>query len=140
MNKLIIMRGIPGSGKSTKAAQIANGHNGTVTIRSTDDQFKVGGVYIFNPRLLGVNHANNQRLVKEDMQKGISLIIVDNTNIKRRDFAPYIQMAKTFGYEVVEEIIQAPPFSDEYVKMCAERNQHGVPFESIRRMADNFEV
>lgn len=139
MKQLIIMRGLPGSGKSTAAADIVGKSIVLGVIRSTDTQFIVNGEYKFDPTLLHFKHAANQRLVKDDMLDGVPLIIVDNTNIKRSDFAVYIQMAKEFGYEVLEYIMQEPPFTDEYIRMCYKRNKHGVPFEAIQRMAKKFE-
>lgn len=138
MRQLIIMRGLPGSGKSTRAREIVEiglcGPGFKATIRSTDDQFMVNGKYVFNPRMLGVNHAANLRLVEQDMKDEIPCIIVDNTNIKRRDFAPYITLAKKYGYDVREEVI-----AERNVDTCFERNSHNVPREAIQRMADNFE-
>lgn len=136
------MRGLPGSGKSTAAKNLIIENNGIGTIRSTDEQFVIsgGGTYKFDPTLLGKHHATNQRLVHEDMKNNVPLIIVDNTNIRRADFAPYIRMANQFGYVVIENVIEWPPFTESYVRMCAERNQHGVPFNSISRMAERFEL
>jgi adenylate kinase family enzyme len=50
------MRGVPGSGKSTKAKQLA-GTNGVVY--STDDFFIVKGEYKYDPKLIGDNHEKN---------------------------------------------------------------------------------
>ena len=44
------MRGLPGSGKSTKARKIA-GQFGVVY--STDDFFMVNGEYKFDPKMIG---------------------------------------------------------------------------------------
>jgi adenylate kinase family enzyme len=43
------MRGLPGSGKSTKAKKIA-GEKGV--IYSTDDYFMVNGEYKYNPKMI----------------------------------------------------------------------------------------
>jgi predicted kinase len=140
MKTLILLRGLPGSGKSTHAMFLADkawNENNSFTIRSTDKQFEINGVYTFNPRLLGVNHAKNQQLVEQDMLSGIDIIIVDNTNIKRNDFKFYVDAAERHGYKVVEEVIGK--FDEDFIKICAERNTHGVPIEAIRRMAQNFQ-
>jgi predicted kinase len=141
MKDLFILRGLPGSGKSTlartlSANAVAFGY--IPTIRSTDDQFMVDGKYTFNPRMLGVNHNKNQQLVRHDMEIGVDCIIVDNTNIKRRDFATYIALAKEFGYTVHETVCGM--FDEDSVKFCHSRNTHGVPIEAVRRMAQNFEA
>jgi adenylate kinase family enzyme len=51
--ELVLMRGLPGSGKSTKARKIA-GEVGV--IYSTDDFFMIDGKYIYNPKLIGDYH------------------------------------------------------------------------------------
>lgn len=50
------MRGLPGSGKSTKAKKIA-GNEGV--IYSTDDFFMINGKYTYDPKLIGENHEKN---------------------------------------------------------------------------------
>ncbi|MBP9839028.1 MAG: hypothetical protein KBC84_10000 [Proteobacteria bacterium] len=51
--ELVLMRGLPGSGKSTKAKKIA-GNVGVVY--STDDFFMVNGKYMYDSKLIGDNH------------------------------------------------------------------------------------
>lgn len=51
----IIMRGVPGSGKSTVAQLLTNKD----FIHSTDDYSYVNGVYKFNPMKLQENHEKN---------------------------------------------------------------------------------
>ena len=137
MAQVIIMRGIPGSGKSTRARELVEAHSGTATIRSTDNQFMIDGKYVFNPRLLGINHARNLELFESDIVEGIDLVIVDNTNIKKRDYAKYIEFALLHGYSVREEVVGH--FDLSFVEACAKRNTHGVPYDAILRMAQNFE-
>lgn len=163
MKKLIILRGLPGSGKSTKTKELIEEYKKdrreaydayyalsvlstpfplpremTTSIRSTDALFVVDGTYRFDPTKLGMNHHRNQRLVEQDMLNGTELIIVDNTNIKRRDFQNYVNLAQLHGYKVEEITIGG--FDDEFVNICFKRNQHGVPLEAIKRMAANFEA
>jgi adenylate kinase family enzyme len=47
------MRGLPGSGKSTKAKKIAGNFG---VIFSTDDFFMVNGKYTYNPQMIGEYH------------------------------------------------------------------------------------
>jgi adenylate kinase family enzyme len=56
------MRGVPGSGKSTKAKQLA-GIKGL--IYSTDDFFMKNGDYVYDPSKIGEYHDRNlERTVK----------------------------------------------------------------------------
>lgn len=143
MRKLIIMRGLPGSGKTTLAEEICyhiiHDTNAFVTIRSTDSKFLDSeGNYKFDPSKLGINHVQNQNEVREDMDSGAEMIIVDNTNMTRWEMKPYIDLANRYGYDVEERIVGK--FDDESIALYAQRNQHGVPIEAIRRMAKKFEA
>jgi tRNA uridine 5-carbamoylmethylation protein Kti12 len=155
MKKMYIMRGLPGSGKSTWARTAARlcledkATNGVV-ICSTDDQFlNDKGEYVFEPHKLGWAHAENQRKVYAFLKAGVSLIIVDNTNTTRKEMEPYQAMAQAHGYEVEQVLIgkdQLFPGMDgsqyslaDYIDLCARRNTHKVPRESIERMARRFQ-
>lgn len=143
-----MMRGLPGSGKSTMARTIAIRHfeqgGKSVAICSTDDYHMVDGQYVFQPNNLGRFHTCNQLKVWDFMNRGVEIVIVDNTNIKRKDMKTYIQDASHTGYEIVEEIIGedfllGDQDLDHYVQLCFERCTHGVPREAIERMARSFE-
>ena len=54
------MRGVPGSGKSTLAKELA-GKNGI--IYSTDDFFMQNGLYVFDAKMIGHNHEQNQKCI-----------------------------------------------------------------------------
>lgn len=152
-NKLILMRGIPGGGKSTRAKQIAQefiaSGGRSVAICSTDDYHMVDGEYVFQPHNLKQFHQANQLRVMALCQLGIQLVIIDNTNIKRRDMHTYISNAQAYGYQVEEIIVgreflipsmdMNPHTFMGYVEECAARNTHGVPKDAIERMARNFE-
>ena len=91
---LYIMRGMSGSGKSTKARELA-GDVGE--IYSTDDLFMKNGEYIFDPQQLPQNHKRNQDLVWNALSRGVPIVIVDNTNIRPQDYEPYKLMAQKAG-------------------------------------------
>lgn len=142
MGKLIILRGLPGSGKTTVAEEICyhliHDTDAFVTIRSTDSKFlDADGNYKFDPKKLGEYHLLNQQEVQEDMISGAEVIIVDNTNTQRWEIKPYIDLAIQHGYTVEEKIVGK--FDSESIAIYAQRNTHGVPLEAIQRMAARFE-
>ena len=131
MKKVIIMRGIPGSGKSTMAQQLAGD---TGKIHSTDDYFMKDGKYEFDTNKLRRNHQLNFQAFKRDLALGISPVIVDNTNSQKWEYENYTKAAEDAGYEV--EVVQVPHIDPKH---AAQRNTHGVPEESIRRMIARWE-
>ena len=133
MEKVVyIMRGIPGSGKSTQARRLAGA---TGKIHSTDDYFMEDGKYVFDPNKLGRNHQLNFQAFKADLQLGVSPVIVDNTNSRKWEYENYAKAAEDAGYRV--EVVQVPHIDPA---LAAQRNTHGVPEESIRRMIARWEA
>ncbi len=138
---LFIMRGLPGSGKSTwarthAASAVLNGKS--VAICATDDYHIVDGEYRFNREALGHFHGLNQCRVERHMILGTELIFVDNTNIKRRDFKPYVDMATKRGYDI-EEVAMGSTDNEDFITLCVERNTHSVPREAIEGMARKYQ-
>lgn len=87
---LVIMRGVPGSGKSYLAHQLKE--NGVVL--STDDYFiNYQGQYVFDRNLLGAAHEWNQKRANKELKAGTSPVIIDNTNLETWEIQPYIIMA-----------------------------------------------
>ncbi|ETE68378.1 NEDD4-binding protein 2-like 1, partial [Ophiophagus hannah] len=74
---------------------------------------------------------------RKAMKKGKSPIIIDNTNIHAWEMKPYAIMALENRYEV---IFREPDTRWKFhVRELARRNHHGVPFEKIRWMKDEYE-
>jgi NEDD4-binding protein 2 len=132
--RLILMRGLPGSGKSHRAKEIAAEDPGS-QIFSTDDYW--GKDYNFDPSKLGEAHTWNHQRAHQAMQKGSSTVIIDNTNMFHSHMDPYVKSARQFGYEVSHEHSKAPWAWDTVE--CAKRNTHGVPHETIERMKGSYE-
>lgn len=133
----ILMVGLPGSGKSTAVSSILDRDAVPLGIKavicSTDDFFMVNGRYQWDGRKLGEYHARNFQKFALACADGVPLVIVDNTNIMEEHREPYIKLAKALGYEVRIEVVGE--FTEEACQTYAARNTHGVPFDSIRRMA-----
>lgn len=99
-NRVVFMRGCPGSGKSILAAEIAGKYPPRrVQIISTDNYWFLNdsGTYKFEPSLLGTAHSWNQRqfasLCKKLRSGRLWCIIVDNTNITAAEMQPYVKIA-----------------------------------------------
>lgn len=133
MKKLVIMRGLPGSGKTTRAVQLA-GDTGKVF---SADRFFIdsNGIYHFNPKLLGEAHEMCKYGVAKAMESSTPVVVVDNTNSRRWEFEPYLEMAKNYGYEVTLEMVGNLEDAVIYQK----RGIHDVPLTSILNMAKRWE-
>ncbi|MEK7390532.1 MAG: AAA family ATPase [Patescibacteria group bacterium] len=127
-----IMRGVPGSGKTTIARMLAGT---TGRIHSTDDFFiGADGKYCFNPRELEGNHRRNFEAFCRSLDEGVPAVICDNTNVRRWQFEPHVRAARQRGYLMA--IVAMPhPTVDEAVR----RNTHGVPAGAIQGMLCEWE-
>jgi predicted kinase len=122
---LIIMQGASGSGKSTRAKELAQQYNAVVF--GSDEFFIVDGVYKFNPKMLGLYHKKNQERTKLALQEGKS-VIVDNTNTQKWEAKPYVQAAVELGVKVM------------FVRCDGQyKNIHGVPDEKVLQMRNRLE-
>lgn len=137
---MIIMRGLSGTGKSTRALQLANGDQSHIF--STDEYFGSEDVYQqnFSMEKLPEAHLWNQERVRAALEAGLSPVIVDNTNVMAYEAKPYVLLAKQYGYSIKIEEPQSPQWDevkrlraqmDELARKLAGLNKHGVPPHSI---------
>ena len=137
-NIAVILRAVPGSGKSTfarKLKQHAESIGLTCSIHSSDDKFMIDGEYKFDFAKLGYNHKLNHAEFCESMNSGTNVIIGDNTNIRARDYNEYVNAAKDAGYKAI--VVSFIPGSPE---LHFTRGVHNVPLETITDMIDRFVV
>lgn len=124
MNKILyILRGIPGSGKSTQAHQL------TDHVFEADQYFvKEDGKYEFDRSQLAEAHQDCEMRLEEAMWKGTSPLAVANTFLRKREMYPYKTLARIFGYQLKVIICKG-----NYP------NIHGVPEEEVERMRARFQ-
>ena len=137
--KLIIMRGVSGSGKSTMAEKIA-AEQCFALLFSTDDYFMVEGEYRFDPKRLREYHAANVDRTKNAMLDKCPCIIIDNTNTQAWEMKPYVELAIEYGYSV--NIVEPEPVSfDEIMKRQAQRKDQNkaLPPEVVQKMLNRYE-
>lgn len=141
IKKLILVRSLPGSGKSTLTKQIKNEFMGVCDIFSTDDYWvRPDGIYDFNFELLSESHRWNQERVRARLSDNLNVshcIIVDNTNITFNEMKPYIKMALEAGCDI-EFVEPDTPWKYD-VEECFKRNTHGVPYATILKMNQRWE-
>lgn len=131
MNLVIILRGIPGAGKST---WVANNASPNAAIVSADHFFTdAHGKYNFDPTKLPLAHGTclknfNRHVTLEFPHE----IVVDNTNTTVIEMAPYAALALAYGRTLKIVTLRCPP------EIGAARNTHGVPLAGVQAMAQRL--
>jgi predicted kinase len=131
---LFLVRGLPGSGKSTFATHIWNEY----AVCEADKFFyDKEGNYNFDPTKLKdahawcrqevetrmIDHQNNEQYYPE--------IAVSNTFTQEWEMKDYFDLADKYGYKVVSLIVE---------NRHGGKNVHGVPEDKLEIMKNRFEV
>jgi predicted kinase len=134
--RLIILRGLPGSGKTTYAHGLTNdGRDGIIL--SSDNYFIHGGVYKYNPSHLKDSHIWNQKKAAEAMIHGERLIVIDNVNARKWEARPYVEMAVNCGYKIE---FREPPTPWRFnIDELMEHDDKNVPQKTMERMLNEWE-
>jgi predicted kinase len=132
---LYIVRGIPGSGKSTFAKQLVGAD---FLVCEADKYFMVDGEYKFDATKLKQAHEFCRNTVETYMRDNVEAndqfyrqIAVSNTFTQEWEMQPYFDLAAKYGYAVFTVIVE---------NRHGGVNQHGVPDEVLTKMKDRFEI
>ena len=123
---LYIVRGIPGSGKSTFAKTLSDNHY-EADMYFLDQESN----YVFDGTKVKNAHAWCLDRVKTDMAVAREKIVVSNTFTQEWEMEPYFELAKQYGYKVFSIIVEN---RHEGI------NQHGVPEDKIEQMKNRFSI
>lgn len=130
---LVLMRGLPGSGKTFLAQKIC----GRGVVLSADHFFCQGGKYNFDKSRLSEAHEWNKRRAKKYIQEGRSPIIIDNTNVEMWEMMPYVALALRAKYHVCVLEPDTPWKFD--ARQLTQKNTHGVPRRTIDSMLERYD-
>ena len=132
MRELILVRGVPGSGKSTYALKCWSDDRSaglSASVWEADmSMVDERGEYKFDPNRLKHCHQVCQQSVCVDMGWGVERIYVANTFIRKWEADVYYALAKVWGYDV--KVIRLEGNFD---------NVHGVPRDRVNIMKANME-
>jgi len=124
---LILVRGLPGSGKTTFANTIAL----DAPVLAADDFFTKDGKYNFNKDLLGQAHSWCLRKTEYYMQNNKPRVFVANTFTTTKEMKPYYELAKKYGYAVFSIIVE---------NRHKGVNVHNVPEVTLGAMEERFDI
>ena len=130
-----ILRGLPGSGKSTVAKLLA-GKNGVIC--SQDDYFyNEKGEWKFDlAKLLEAIKVNKEKFAQA-CQKGCSPVICDEANITKKFMEPYKLAAKEHGYKIF--ILTVGEFDEQSAEKYLTRNVHKLKPRHLEWCNKSFE-
>ena len=127
MPKLILFRGLPGSGKSTAAKAAVKAGEIDVCYEA-DDFFVKDGEYIFDPKKLKDAHAWCQRVTEEALKAGKN-VGVANTLLQRWELDQYL----IFADDIHDVTVEVRNLTGDYGSV------HNVPAEILKQMAARME-
>lgn len=130
---LILLRGIPGSGKSTIGEIILYNPNiPNQDVLSADNFFiNEKGEYIFDISKIKEAHNDCQQKCAIKMRNEVLKIVVANTFTQEWEMDVYYEMAKRYHYRVHSLIVE---------NRHGNTNIHNVPEEKITQMTERFQI
>ena len=124
---LIIVRGVPGSGKSSFAEYLVDNQY----ICTADDYHMKNGVYDWRPENQGAAHLSCQTKCENLMKISHPKIVVANTSTTAKELQPYYNLAKKYGYKVFSVIVE---------NRHNGVNIHNVPEVTLTNMKNRFDI
>jgi predicted kinase len=131
MKTLIILRGIPGCGKTTFAHFLEEELDGCLAFAADDYFTDIEGNYNWDSNKIWEAHAFCKRRVLSAMEIELPKIVVHNTNTTPKEMKDYYELASTHGYRVISLIVE---------NRHGSTNVHKVPEEVLEKMKGRFDV
>jgi predicted kinase len=129
MKTLILLRGLPGSGKTTLAKSLVTKDY----CHKESDMYFVDefGNYKFEPSKIKDAHKWCKEETEFLMKYEHSPIVVSNTFTQEWEMEDYYKLAEKYGYRVYSLIVE---------NRHGGVNEHGVPDDKLQQMKDRFQI
>jgi adenylate kinase family enzyme len=129
MKNIYLIRGCPGSGKTTVAETLAFMLGAPVY--SADQYFESAAGYKFDMSKIGNAHASCQTKTEKAMELEYPHIFVANTFTREKEMKVYFELAETYGYRIFSLIVENKHNG---------KNVHNVPKETLDAMKARFQI
>jgi predicted kinase len=130
MRELILLRGLPGAGKTTLAGVLSE--QGKYPMFCVDDYFTdTNGEYDFRFQENHLAYKLCEENSRKAMEAGVEKIIVHNTFTMEWEIEPYFKLASENKYRVHVLTVE---------NRHSSKNAHDIPDEHIERMRAKFKV
>ncbi|KAH3714898.1 uncharacterized protein LOC127855985 [Dreissena polymorpha] len=137
---IFIMRGLPGSGKSTLVRGLEQVYPGAVVCSADQYFMDSSGKYCYDHKKIEAAHMYCQSQAESSCSNNMPVIIIDNTNIQRWNMAFYFKLAQSSYYYHTVVVEAQTPWRYNPRELAA-RNHHNVDLEMIsqklRSLQDN---
>ncbi|KDO29114.1 hypothetical protein SPRG_06170 [Saprolegnia parasitica CBS 223.65] len=140
-HQVVILRGLPGSGKSTLSRRVlamATAADATNVLCSADLCFESPGGYYYEKSKLGDAHTACKEAFHAALADKVAVIVVDNTHSQLWEYEAYVTGALEAAYAVTVLEVQCDDMAMAQRMMY--RNSHGVSFDVIARMHQRWEA
>jgi predicted kinase len=139
---VVIMRGIPGSGKTTSAHELPSAlgpdfqANYYHSIVSADNLFydQMEMTYNYDQNLLTQAHDECFEDFVHHLNQGRNLVIVDNTNIMTREYSRYCELALLKGYRVFFLEFNVGVDRQALLECARRAEEKGIPATTVHDM------
>lgn len=125
MRKVIILSGVPGTGKTSFASKNYPG----AVVCSSSSFLKAPGA---STAALEEAHAKCLRMFVRLLIENVELVVVDNTNSTTLEIAPYAQFALAESYQLEIITLKRNP------EVAAEESSRGVKLKNIMATAERI--
>ena len=113
--KVLVLQGIPGSGKTTFAKRLISDQPHWYRINGDESRRMMNGDLPFSGKREGVVNTAQKAMVRALLEKGVN-VVVDNTNLSERHLDRWRTIADEFNAKFAVHVMETS------LDVCLERN------------------